>query len=436
MYSWAWAPAILGILMLAVASRPRLACRGGTRAVDLALMGCGAAVLLQMLPLPESLVSRLSPAALRVRAALWLGGPAGREQGPWFPLSIAPEDTWVALVLGAGAGVLFWVSRKACDRGGSRQLLRGIGAVGLIASLAAMVQHSINGELLYGIWKPLDAGARPFGPFVNRNHFATWMIMACPAALGYLIARGGGRRRPEDFAQRMVFALKQLESTSAWLAASACVMTIALLASTSRSGSIGLAAALAGGTLMGRGRWASRSRMGIALTAVALAIVVLAFANLNAVLLRVDETLVVGLAGRAATWRDTGILLRDFWLTGSGMGTFATAMLVYQPPGRMLFSNQAHNQYLQFASEGGLLVAAPLAAAALAFAVLVRRRFSEDLSSSIWIRIGAVSGLLAVGVQSFWETGLRMPANAMLCAVLAAIAVHEVPDPAPTERSR
>ena len=35
------------------------------------------------------------------------------------------------------------------------------------------------------------------------------------------------------------------------------------------------------------------------------------------------------------------------------------------------------------------------------------------------------AGLFAVGLQSMWETGLVMPANAALAAVLAAIAVHE-----------
>ena len=31
---------------------------------------------------------------------------------------------------------------------------------------------------------------------------------------------------------------------------------------------------------------------------------------------------------------------------------------------------------------------------------------------------------VAVAAQSMWETGLVMPANAALCAVVAAIAVH------------
>ena len=41
------------------------------------------------------------------------------------------------------------------------------------------------------------------------------------------------------------------------------------------------------------------------------------------------------------------------------------------------------------------------------------------------MRAGAVSGLIAVAVQSIWETGLRVPANGMLFAVLAAIALHD-----------
>jgi hypothetical protein len=41
------------------------------------------------------------------------------------------------------------------------------------------------------------------------------------------------------------------------------------------------------------------------------------------------------------------------------------------------------------------------------------------------VRAGAVGGLIAIAVQSVWETGLRVPANGMLFAVLAAIAVHD-----------
>ena len=51
---------------------------------------------------------------------------------------------------------------------------------------------------------------------------------------------------------------------------------------------------------------------------------------------------------------------------------------------------------------------------------------SEDTSGVFWIRAGAVAGLVGVAVQSAWETGLRLPANAEMAAILAALALHPV----------
>jgi hypothetical protein len=41
------------------------------------------------------------------------------------------------------------------------------------------------------------------------------------------------------------------------------------------------------------------------------------------------------------------------------------------------------------------------------------------------LRAGAASALAASAVQSIWDTGLRLPANAVICAIAAAIAVHD-----------
>jgi hypothetical protein len=40
------------------------------------------------------------------------------------------------------------------------------------------------------------------------------------------------------------------------------------------------------------------------------------------------------------------------------------------------------------------------------------------------MRRGAAASLVAVAVQSIWETGLALPANGMLAAVAAAILLH------------
>jgi O-antigen ligase len=99
-------------------------------------------------------------------------------------------------------------------------------------------------------------------------------------------------------------------------------------------------------------------------------------------------------------------------------------MLVYQTSDRQLFFNQAHNHYVQLLAEGGLLLVIPALLAAVALTRDIRGALSRDRSPRCWLRIGACAGLCGVAVQSLWETGLRMPANAVLCAVLAAIAIH------------
>jgi O-antigen ligase len=130
-------------------------------------------------------------------------------------------------------------------------------------------------------------------------------------------------------------------------------------------------------------------------------------------------------------------MVRDFWATGVGAGAYQQAMVVYQQSPRIFYFNHAHNEYLQIVAEGGLLVAAPALFAAAAAASRIRARIIADRSAAFGIRAGAVGGLLAIAVQSIWETGLRVPANGLLFAVLAAIAMAESPgdDRTPTREA-
>jgi O-antigen ligase len=132
----------------------------------------------------------------------------------------------------------------------------------------------------------------------------------------------------------------------------------------------------------------------------------------------------VSAADRLTIWKDTLPMVRDFWLTGTGAGTYETGMLVYQRAAPVARFNQAHNHYLQVAAEGGLLLGVPVF---LALGLYVReawRRLWADRSGVFWIRAGALCGLAGAAAQSLWETGLVTPANAALAAVSAAIVIH------------
>jgi hypothetical protein len=409
-YPLVWIPAALATVLLTAGVRPRVLVDARSRAVDLFLMLATLTIAVQLIPLPYSILQRIDPHIVPLRVALWLMPPAAASQILRLPISIVPRETGAALAIFGAAALLFWTCRQICEGGGTGRI----------------VQRAESKELLYGLWKPQDAGARPYGPFVNRNHFATWVIMACPLVFGYLLARAPAARDGQLLSQRFVSALKQLGSIRIWLASAVCLMMLAALISTSRSGIIGLVGAFAVSTWLSRGRHQPHTRRWSIFQAVLLALVILSFASFDSLISRFDETIAQNQSGRGriAVWQDAERLIRDFRWTGTGAGTFGTAIIGYQTAEPEYSIGQAHNHYLQLAAEGGVLMVVPAVLVLGSFLLLFRRRLEEDASSDFLIRAGAVAGLAGVLLQSFWETGLRMPANAMLFAVLAAIATH------------
>jgi O-antigen ligase len=131
------------------------------------------------------------------------------------------------------------------------------------------------------------------------------------------------------------------------------------------------------------------------------------------------------LAWRLTLWRDSCAIIGDFWLSGTGLNTYGAATLIYPQTDRLLHAVEAHNDYLQLAVEGGLLVGLPALAAVAIVARRIRRRFVEPQDrQTYWIRAGAVSGLLGVATQEMAEFSLQLPGNAVLFALVAAIAIH------------
>jgi putative inorganic carbon (HCO3(-)) transporter len=427
-------PAAICIVMLA-ACRPwtGLASRGWGSAEAWLILAI-AFTILQLVPLPGQIVDRLSPHAREAWQRLAL------EVSRALPLSIdIRAGAWASLVA-ACALTTYLTARHVFARGGIRRVIRAVAGIGLAVSAIAMAQDATGGGLMYWRWRPIEEGAHPFGPFVNRNHFGTWVVLAVPLVLGYLAAHATAHQRASAAARWHSRLGALAESRAIWLTAAVVFMLVALVATLSRSALFGVAAAIAlapwflpldgarGRPLDGaRGRPldSARGRPGRWIAAGLL----LATA---AALVRVDPATLgariaaapVSLAGRIEIWRATIPVLRDFWLTGTGAGTYETVMLLYQRSSLEVRFNQAHNHYLQLAAEGGLLLAIPLVLACRAYVRDAVAALRHDRSGMYFVRAGACCGLAGAAAQSVWETGLTVPANAVLAAVLAAIVVH------------
>jgi len=114
-------------------------------------------------------------------------------------------------------------------------------------------------------------------------------------------------------------------------------------------------------------------------------------------------------------------MIRDHPLFGTGPGTFATVFTQYQPSGFVSRYFMAHNDYLHFTSEVGVLLIPIVIWMIIA---LYRKGFMKLKNPSRLVRgtsLGALSGITALLVHSISDFNLHIPANALLFTILASI---------------
>jgi O-antigen ligase len=391
----------------------------------LALAGVVTAALLQLIPLPQTILRTVNPNGmwLRQQLDLVLAGAAGAQA-----LSIAPSAGWIAVAMLCSFIVLLFGTARLLSIQGPRKLASALTIFGVVLALVGIIQKPLYAGRIYGFWTPEEAGS-PFGPFVNQNHFAGWMLMILPLALGYLcaaLARAMRRKEP-TWRGRLIWLLTREANKLILTAGAIAIMGLALVLTFSRSGIIafGLALLVMGWLVVrqlpGRGR-----KLIAAGYLVLLAITLVAWVGPDALVHRFVNGAFED--GRLGAWADARDTIGRHWLTGTGLNTYQFSNLVYQRHDMTAFVSSAHNDYLQVAAEGGLLVTLPAAICVALFIRDVRRRLREDKgSSAYWFRAGAVTALVAIGLQETVEFSLQMPGNAALLAVVSAIALHRAP---------
>jgi O-antigen ligase len=443
-YPWGFIPLFAIAAAIGGAGLTRAGVCTPMRPVAAALLLLCVAAAAQLVPLPSRLLDWLSPstAGLLSRYDLVFAGGSA-----WAPLSINPRSTRTA-VFALCALTLYLVGLPALLHGRSvRALPTTLAIFAVPLALFGIYTWEYNNGLMYWFWETQDVpyalggGTNQFGPFVNRNHFGGWMLMTVCLLIGALFARL--ERVTPERRTRPQWRLERLGSAEAtgllMMIAAVLVAVMSLVWTMSRSAMVGFAAAAAAFA------WLAVRRRRLGMKRRTAAVAALAAAVIAAVAWRGPAALFAwfqnerDLLGRFATWRDGTQIIRDFPVSGTGLNTFSDAMLFYQSGNTGFHMAQAHNDYVQLAAEGGLLVGIPAAAAAILLgrAIRLNLRAARAESRGYWIRAGAAIGLLAIATQEVFEFSLQIPANAFLFATLAAVALAPVgfhPPPAPEPR--
>jgi O-antigen ligase len=427
---WGYLPLFAAAALIGIVGLLRFGMQPELRLVAAGLVLVFTAVAAQLLPIPRGILASLSPHTVEVLSQY---SPAfANNLVDAAPLSINPRRTWIA-VMALGAFGLYLVGVPGLL---SRRALRQLpGTLAVFAVPFALFgvysRENLNG-LVYWFWSSPDGGGGDlFGPFVNRNHFAGWMLMTVCVLVGSLFGQiesaspGGGALGPQ---RRLAWLSSAQANGLLMMGAAVLVTATSLFWTMSRSAMTGFG--VAGVAFL----WLVSTRRGLGTTRRSVAVAALGIAIFMGVMRRGPALIAEwfqderDLLSRLEAWRDGWDVVRDFPLWGTGLNTYSDAMLFYQHrnPGYHLAT--AHNDYLQVLAEGGLIVVIPAAAAIilLARAILRNLRAAAPEARGYWIRAGAAVGLLAMAVQEVFEFSLQIPADSLLFCTLAAVALAPV----------
>lgn len=376
-------------------------------------------IAIQLLPLPPELLAHLSPVSHARHAALLPAGSA-----PLFTLSILPSATLDRLLLSLSYLALFWTVLITISRNRERQrlLLRTVMLVGLAQALYAVIM-TLSG-LEYGFLEPKRYGIGiTTGTFVNRNHFAGNMELALSAGIALILAD----LRPmavHGWRQRLAHWLEFLTSPRIRVRVMLVVMVIALVLTRSRMGNIAFFASLAvcGSAYMFLRHKAVFLRSMILFLSLILVdlLIVSEHYGLDRLAQRLEET-DLETEQRLRIFRDSRTTVGDYWLTGSGLGTFAAAYSPHRSDNVYRHIDHAHNDHLELLIETGIVgygILAMLAALLVLHGLVVVRRRQDATACALGF-VGPMA-LACMAIHGLADFNLQIPANAALLVTLMA----------------
>jgi O-antigen ligase len=269
-----------------------------------------------------------------------------------------------------------------------------------------ILQHlTFNGKLYW--FREMHYGGIPFGPYVNRNHFAGFAELAIPVPLVPLIL---GKVRRE---RRFVIGLFALLPIGA------------LLLSASRGGIVAFGVELLfllSFVLLQRAGSKHLLTGGIILLA---ALSLVSWIGVRQVLSRFGslQSMEVKEGKRASMRHGAWHIFLDHPVLGTGLGTL---QMVY-PPYETLYDekivNHAHNDYLEALAETG--IAGGLCCVwflGILFLVALRSLQEATNTFAAALRLAGLTGCCGILVHSLVDFNLHIPANAYFFFLMALLA--------------
>lgn len=298
-----------------------------------------------------------------------------------------------------------------------RGLMWFVMSFGFLVAIFGILQHlTFNGKLYW--FREMRYGGIPFGPYVNRNHFAGFAELVIPVALVPLVL---GKVRRERWLAVALFALLPVG---------------ALFLSASRGGILSFAAEMGILALIIALRRAGGRHVLAGGVVLLLALLLVSLLGVRQILERFSsmQSLEVTVGKRASMRLDAWRIFRDHPWAGTGLGTLPLVFPAYESLYDARVVNHAHNDYLEMLADAG--IAGGLCCAwflGVVFFYSLKQLLVTDNSFAAALHLSGLVAVCGLVVHSLVDFNLHMPGNALLFFLMAYLAVASIP-PGPARR--
>lgn len=290
--------------------------------------------------------------------------------------------------------------------------------VGFLVSIFGIMQSLTFNDKIYWI-RAMPHGGIPFGPFVNRNHFAGCVELLIPIGLAMV------SQRAMRFQQLPLVVLL------------AVVPMGALVLSASRAGIGAFGVELASLILLLVLSGGEHKQLAIGIVLIGLVVGLVAWLGVGPVLARFAKvtTQEVSISRRVSLARGGLRIIADHPILGTGLGTTISVFPKYETAFDGKLIDHLHNDHLEMLAETGAIGGLWWLAFIGCILWFGYERFTQTHDPLLRaMHLGALVGCIGLLVHSFLDFNLHIPSNAMLFYVMSGVACARPEDPPPQRR--
>ncbi len=324
-----------------------------------------------------------------------------------IPLSVYPYLTKLELLRMTSYFILLFVSGQAFRTPRQwRDFAWFVVLLGFTVSVFAVLQDLTFNDKLYWV-REMRYGGMPYGPYVNRNHFAGLMELLIPVGLAMLAVPAVPR-------QQMPL-----------LAILAAMPVGALLLSASRGGIIGFGCEVIVLVILLWMRRGEKKHVFTFLVALILAGGLVGWLGVGQVIQRFSQihNPEVTEGRRISMARGAYRIFKDHPWTGTGVGTIVSVYPAYETAYDATIVDHVHDDHFELLAETGALgIICWLTFIGLLVVYGLKSVSAHQDPVVRSVQLGTLVGCAGLLVHGFVDFNLHIPANALLFYLMAGMA--------------